>query len=178
MQRDHIVAHPTYLARLLDNLSRVGEEDKVRELYALGHHLAATALPDVEQANAWLNLENMMLIATCHLGHLEEAGMYRARIMEAGMLPSADAFATMIACSKDTTDDALVGRTLFSEALALGVQPNLFLYNTIISKLSRARKTEMALDLFKEMKSSGIKPSSVTYGAVIVSFCLPGSESS
>lgn len=169
LQRERLVAHPDQIARLLDNLSRIGEPNKVRELYALAHHVIANLLPPAEQSAAWYNLENAMLVATCHLGLLEEAGMYRARLVQAGMTPSADAYATMIACSKDTTDDALVARELFEESKSMGVVPNLFLYNTIISKLSKARKAEMALDLFKVMKASGLRPSSVTYGAVIVS---------
>jgi pentatricopeptide repeat protein len=35
--------------------------------------------------------------------------------------------------------------------------------------LSKARKAEVALELFNHMKAAGIQPSSVTYGAVIVS---------
>lgn len=169
MHRDRMVAHPDQIARLIDNLARIPDEAKTRELYALAHHIIATSLPEAERMAAWYNLENCMLIAACHLGHLEEAGMYRARLIEAGMAPSADAYATMIACSKDTTDDALVARELFEEAKSMQVVPNLFLFNTIISKLSKARKAEMALDLFKTMKVMGVRPSSVTYGAVIVS---------
>jgi pentatricopeptide repeat protein len=57
---------------------------------------------------------------------------------------------------------------MFDESQRLGVKPNLYLYNTIISKLSKARKVELALELFAHMKATGIRPSSVTYGAVMV----------
>ena len=169
MRTQRAVAHPEALARLFDNLARAGREKETREIYSLAHYIAENMLPEAERAAAWYQIECYMLIAACHLGRLEEAGMYRARILQAGMVPSAEAYATMIASSKDTTDDALVARELFDESRALGVKPNLFLYNTIISKLSKARKAELALDLFKTMKASGIRPSSVTYGAVIVS---------
>jgi pentatricopeptide repeat protein len=119
-----------------------------------------------------------MIAACCFLGHLEQAGMHRARIIEAGMIPSPDSYATMIASSRDSTDEALVARDLFEESQAMGVVPNLYLFNTIISKLSKARKAEMALELFGRMKAQGIRPSSVTYGAVINACCRVGDAES
>ena len=162
------LAHPLSLGRLLENLARAGEEAKCREMYMLVQQITQSHIPPHARLSIWTSVENNMLIACCQMGHLEEAGMYRARLVQARQSPSADAYATMIASAKDTTDDALVARELFDESRAMGVRPNLFLYNTIISKLSRARKAEMALELFKAMKESHIKPSSVTYGAVIV----------
>jgi pentatricopeptide repeat protein len=171
------VPHIDALSRLISSLGRIGEEAKVQELYNLCQVVLSSAVPQSQQAAAWRNVEDAMLNASCFLGHLEQAGAHRARIVQAGMSPSADAYATMIASSKDTTDDALVARELFDESQALGVRPNLYLYNTIISKLSKARKAEVALELFGHMKEAGIRPSSVTYGAVIVSnkrdsFCI------
>ena len=84
----------------------------------------------------------------------------------------------MISSAKDTTDDASVARELWEESQNLGVVPTLFLYNTIISKLSRARKAEVALEFFKKMKAQGIRPSSVTYGAVINACCRVGDAES
>jgi pentatricopeptide repeat protein len=162
-------ADPLVIARLLQALGRMGEEAKVRELYALAHEVVATTLPEDRQLAAWVQVEDFMLIATCHLGHLEQAGMHRARIIEQGMAPSADAYATMISSTKDTTDDASVARELWEESQRYGVKPHLYLYNTIISKLSKARKAEQAIEFFRNMKAEGLKPSSVTYGAVIVS---------
>ncbi|OWZ53890.1 pentatricopeptide repeat protein [Cryptococcus neoformans 125.91] len=159
---------------LMDHLARRNDEPKVRELYELAQVvLNSLVRPDV-QAQNWYSTENAMLIACCHLGYLEEAGLHRARIVQAGFSPNADAYATMIASSKDTTDDALVARELWEEALGMGVKPHLFLYNTVISKLSKARKAESALDLFMRMKSERIRPSSVTYGAVINACCRVG----
>lgn len=160
---------PAVIGRLLQALARIGEESKVRELYALAHEIIATSVPQDRQLAAWVQVEDYMLIATCHLGHLEQAGMHRARIIEQGKAPSADAYATMISSTKDTTDDAAVARELWDESQRYNVKPHLYLYNTIISKLSKARKAEQALVFFVNMKAEGLRPSSVTYGAVIVS---------
>ncbi|KAJ9116850.1 hypothetical protein QFC22_004507 [Naganishia vaughanmartiniae] len=162
-----VVTDPFVLARLLQALARLGEEAKVRELYALAHEIIVTLLPAERQLPAWIQVEDLMLIAACHLGHLEQAGMHRARIIEQGVAPSADAYATMISSTKDTTDDASVARELWDESQRYGVKPHLYLYNTIISKLSKARKAETALEFFQKMKAEGMRPSSVTYGAVI-----------
>ena len=68
---------------------------------------------------------------------------------------------------KDTTDDASNALRLFNESQKLGVRPNLYLYNNIISKLPKAHKADHSLELFQQMKESGVRPSSITYGAVI-----------
>jgi pentatricopeptide repeat protein len=168
---------PAAIGRLAVALSRLGFADKVAELYKLAHQ-AVPCLREDRQLGAWYEIENNMISACCLLGQLEQAGFHRAAILEQGQVPSADAYATMIASAKDTTDDASVARELWEESQRLGVQPNLYLYNTIISKLSRARKAEMALEFFKRMKSEQIKPSSVTYGAVINACCRVGDDQS
>ncbi|ORX36254.1 hypothetical protein BD324DRAFT_628072 [Kockovaella imperatae] len=169
------------LGKLIENLCRVDSNNpearqqadlRVRQIYALAQASLQGASPS--SRGPWLALENAMIIACCNLGHLEEAGLHRARIIQNGMTPSADAYATMIASAKDTTDDATVATQLWEECQHFGVAPNLYLYNTIISKLSKARKAEAALALFQEMKDKRITPSSVTYGAVINACCRVG----
>lgn len=179
LSRDNTVPAPDAMGRLIAQLARAGEEAKARELYQLAQVVLASCIPDPhQQAEGWRAVEDSMIAACCFLGQLEQAGMHRARIIEAGMAPSADAYATMIASSRDSTDDALVARELFDESQSLGVVPHLYLFNTIISKLSKARKAEMALDLFQHMKAAGIRPSSVTYGAVINACCRVGDAES
>lgn len=184
MVKENISAHnaapaPDAIGKLITALARIGDEAKARELYSLAQVVLGQCVPDPQsQAEGWHAVEDAMIAACCFLGQLEQAGMHRARIIEAGMAPSADAYATMIASSRDSTDDALVARELFDESQRLGVVPHLYLFNTIISKLSKARKAEMALDLFQHMKTAGIRPSSVTYGAVINACCRVGDAES
>jgi pentatricopeptide repeat protein len=158
---------PESLSRLMISLAREGDQSRVLELYDLAQRIIPT-LPTRRQSSAWRAIEDSTLISQCHLGNLETAGLHRHRLVERGMGPSADAYATMIACSRDTTDDAQVARELWEESQAMGVVPHLYLYNTVISKLSKARKAEVALEMFAQMKERGVRPSSVTYGAVIV----------
>ena len=67
---------------------------------------------------------------------------------------------------------------LFTESQNFGVVPNIFMYNTIISKLAKARKADYALQLFQDMKAQNIQPTSVTYGAVIAACCRVGDAAS
>lgn len=169
--------HPSVIARLATSMARLGLADKVAELYTFAH-AALDTLSEAKRIDAWYTVEDQMLMACCLLGRLEQAGMHRAAILEQNLVPSAESYALMISSAKDTTDDASVARELWEESQNLGVVPTLFLYNTIISKLSRARKAEMALEFFKKMKAAGIRPSSVTYGAVINACCRVGDAES
>jgi pentatricopeptide repeat protein len=122
-----------------------------------------------------------MIVALAQAGDVEGAHVHRGRIVEfanrvnvarsqeGGVVyaPSSDAYGALIYNVKDTTDDATNALMLWNEATELGVEPNLYLYNNIISKLARARKADQALELFKQMKERGLSPSSITYGAMI-----------
>ncbi|RSH78908.1 uncharacterized protein EHS24_001831 [Apiotrichum porosum] len=45
------------------------------------------------QARGWCAVEDAMIAARCYLGHLEQAGMHRAPIIEAGLAPTAETYA-------------------------------------------------------------------------------------
>lgn len=108
------------------------------------------------------------------------ASVHRHRLIAGGRVPTANAYAALIATVKDTTDDALIAQELFDESQRLGCRPNTYLFNTVISKLSRARKAERALQLFDLMTSPelNLNPTSVTYGAVINAYTRTGDEDS
>ncbi|KAK0528139.1 hypothetical protein OC834_004163 [Tilletia horrida] len=159
---------PEALGGLMVAFGRDGNLARVNELYAY----ATTALDSLGgdpewQARAWHRIEDQCLRALAHAGELTAAIERRHRIIGAGRIPSPDAYASLIAAIKDTTDDALVAEELFDESQRFGVRPNVYLYTTVISKLSRARRTSRALQLFDEMREAGLRPTTVTFGAVI-----------
>ena len=117
-----------------------------------------------------------MITALSHAMLGQRANAHRLRMIAANQVPSASAYAALIATIQERTDDAIVAEELFNESQRLGVRPTTYLFNTIISKLSRARKVEQALRLFDTMQTSNLRPSSVTYGAAINACVRTGDE--
>ncbi|TFK85840.1 hypothetical protein K466DRAFT_664225 [Polyporus arcularius HHB13444] len=174
-----IFPRPIVLARLVSALGRLGEVDKIYEVY----DAAQVVLNSLEaaknwQTQGWFLIEDHMIIGLAHAGNLEAAHAHRQRILQQGGVPSADAYGALILHVKDTTDDTSNAMALFQESQSLGVTPNIFMYNTVISKLAKARKADYALQLFQDMKALGVQPTSVTYGAVIAACCRVGDAAS
>ncbi|KIM79469.1 hypothetical protein PILCRDRAFT_823366 [Piloderma croceum F 1598] len=167
---------PSAIGRLINALGRLKEMDKVRTLYKAAQLVLSTLESSSHwQSNAWFQIEDQMIIACAHAGEMDAAFEHRQRIIEQGGTPSADAYGGLIECVKDTTDDTSNAISLYRESQAVGCLPNVYLFNTIISKLAKARKADFALELFQEMKSiEGIRPSSITYGAVIAACARVG----
>lgn len=160
---------PAAISRLIQALGRINEMDKVRAVYTSAQEVLFSLESNKKwQAESWFLIEDGMIIAHAHSGDVDAAHVHRARILEQGGSPTADAYGALILYVKDTTDDASNALALFQECQARGVLPNQYLFNNIISKLSKARKADQALELFKRMRDvHRIIPSSITYGAVI-----------
>lgn len=171
-------AHPDVLARLLGRLAITGvaHSDRLHDTYMIAYNTLASLATQSDRTAAWTYLEDRMLIAMADSGNLAAAATHRDRLLKAGAAPSADSYAHMITAAKDTTDDATVALELFEEARKFGVTPNLYLFNIVISKLSKARRTHLALSYFEQMKALGFRPSAVTYGSVIAACCRTGDE--
>ena len=155
--------------RLINALGRAGEIEKVNLVYETAQQSIATtgAAPGGRPDSPWHRIEDQMIIALAHAGDIDGAHNHRLRILEHGGTPSADAYGALISCVKDTTDDSANAYALYRESQIRGVVPNVYLYNTVISKLAKARKADLAMELFSRMKANGFWPSSVSYGAVI-----------
>ncbi|KAI0759739.1 hypothetical protein BD413DRAFT_617596 [Trametes elegans] len=167
------------IARLISALGRLGETEKIHELY----HTAQTVLGSLEnpkqwQTSGWFLVEDHMIIGLAHAGEVDAAHVHRQRIIQQGGVPSADAYGALILNVKDTTDDTSNAMALYQESQTYGVVPNIFMYNTVISKLAKARKADYALHLFQDMKARNVQPTSVTYGAVIAACCRVGDAAS
>ncbi|KAG1729087.1 uncharacterized protein EDB91DRAFT_1160171 [Suillus paluster] len=171
--------HPSTLGRLINGFGRVGDLEKVHSLYDIAQIVLYSIDNKQWQSQAWFQIEDQMIIASAHAGDMEAAFQHRDRITSNGGIPSPDAYGSLIECVKDTTDDTSNAMSLFSEAQMLGCTPNVYLYNTIISKLAKARKADFALELFQQMKATpGVRPSSITYGAVIAACARVGDAQS
>jgi pentatricopeptide repeat protein len=171
--------HPSTLGRLINGSGRVGDLEKVHSCYDIAQIVLHSIENKQWQSQAWFQIEDQMIIACAHAGDMDAAFQHRDRIASNGGIPSADAYGSLVECVKDTTDDTSNAMALFSEAQMLGCTPNVYLYNTIISKLAKARKADFALELFQQMKAMpGVRPSSITYGAVIAACARVGDAQS
>ncbi|GAA5994349.1 Pet309p [Rhodotorula paludigena] len=171
------LAHSEAYGRLIEQLGRNHRIAETRQVYLLAYQaLGAMEGQPEAQSVAWTMLEDRMMVALAQAGELADVGHHRDRLLQAGCAPSADAYAAMILNMRDTTDDAAVALTLFEESQRLNVRPNVYLFNTLISKLSRARRAKEALEYFELMKQYGLRPSSITYGAIINACCKTGDD--
>lgn len=156
------------IGAMMVSAGRSGNLDRIQQLYVIGCHIVASLGGDLDwQHWSWATLENEMITGLAHAGEAKAASDHRHRLINAGHVPTANAYAALVSVVRDTTDDAMIAEELYQESQRLGVEPNVFLYNTVISKLCRARKLERAMQLFDEMRQRGLNPSSVTYGALI-----------
>ena len=170
--------HPATLGRLINGLGRTGNIAAAQSVYSIAQQVLFSpfvAQSPTWQSQAWFQIEDSMIIAYAHGGDMDAAYGHRSRITTAGGVPSPDAYGSLIECVKDTTDDTSNAMALFAECQMLGTKPNVYLYNTIISKLAKARKADFALELFQQMKANTtLRPSSITYGAVIAACARVG----
>ena len=174
-----IFPYPDVVGRLIEGLGRAGAMDKVDYLYSVAQNMLSLMHEDkTAMLDGWAAIENAMIIAKGHAGDGLLADAHRLRLLEQGTSPTADAYGALIQCVKETTDDTARALEYFHESQTRGVHPNIFLYNTTISKLAKARKADYALELFQNMKKLGITPSSITYGAVIAACCRVGDSAS
>lgn len=107
------------LCRLIEGEGRAKDLDKVRELYTAAQALLRVT-PAETQRFEWAAVENSMIIALAHAGHVDAAHVHRARILAQGLAPSADAYGILVQLVRDTTDDTSGAVALFEEALARG----------------------------------------------------------
>jgi pentatricopeptide repeat domain-containing protein 1 len=63
---------------------------------------------------------------------------------------------------------------IFNELVSVGLQPDVFTYNTFVSCYACAGKFTDAMNVIKHMKKSGCRPSEVTYHALVDAYCKLG----
>jgi pentatricopeptide repeat protein len=170
---------PEALGRLINTAGKVRRVEVFTEVFEFAESTVREVIPEHEVAfDEWCLILNSMIVAHAFNKNFGEARQYQQELMKLGVAPDADAFAAYIVNINvtDTNDEATEALALFHEAKSLGVPCSTFLYNTLIGKLAKARRSDDALYYFHEMCANGINPSSVTYGTVINACCRVGNE--
>lgn len=99
-------------------------------------------------------------------------------LLQMGSSPDATGYGKLISLEpiNSTRNEAGDALLLFQESRNLNVFPNTFLYNVLLSKLSKARRLNECFTLFEEMDVLGVKKSSISYGTMISACCRAGDE--
>lgn len=159
-------APPETFAQLLNLFGRARKLTRVHRLRDYAHVAVAGLKGDSTwQSAAWVEVEDNVISALAHGGDLKGAYAVRHSMLALGVAPSANAYAALVSSIRDSTDEALLAEQLWEESQQMGVRPNIYLVNTVISRLGRARRAERALQLYNSLPVFGLKPTSITYGA-------------
>jgi pentatricopeptide repeat protein len=170
---------PEALGRLINVAGKAHRVDIVTEAFEFAQNTVREVIPEHEVAfSEWCLILNSMIVANAFNRNFANARHFHSELLKLGVAPDSDAFAAYIVNLNvtDTNDEATEALSIFHEAKSLGVRSSTFLYNTLISKLAKARRSDDALYYFHEMKVNGISPSSVTYGTIINACCRVGNE--
>ncbi|KAJ4323782.1 hypothetical protein N0V94_001702 [Neodidymelliopsis sp. IMI 364377] len=127
----------------------------------------------------WVTILDAMVAACLTCGQRDLAGRYHQDLLDMGAAPTANTFGLYITTLKESTktfDEATEAVKIFLRAKTEGVEPSSFLYNALIGKLGKARRIDDCLFYFSEMRSLGIRPTSVTYGTIVNALCRVSDE--
>jgi len=173
--------HPRYItyAKLISAAAREDKMDLVHDILGM----ARSDVPMLPQYSVvrygWVSILDAMVGACLTLGNRTLAAQYHQELLDMGAAPTANTFGLYITTLKESTktfDEASEAVKIFHRAKTEGVEPSSFLYNALIGKLGKARRIDDCLFYFAEMRSLGIRPTSVTYGTIVNALCRVSDE--
>lgn len=173
--------HPRYItyAKLISAAAREGRMNVVQEVLGMARQ-DVPFLPQYRVVRyGWVSILDAMVGACLVLGNRTLAAQHHQELLELGAAPTANTFGLYITTLKDSTktfDEATEAVKIFHRAKSEGVEPSSFLYNALIGKLGKARRIDDCLFYFAEMRSLGIRPTSVTYGTIVNALCRVSDE--
>jgi pentatricopeptide repeat protein len=173
--------HPRYItyAKLISAAAREDRMTLVNDILGM----ARSDIPLLPQYQVvrygWVSILDAMVGACLTLGNRALAAQYHQELLDMGAAPTANTFGLYITTLKESTktfDEASEAVKIFHRAKTEGVEPSSFLYNALIGKLGKARRIDDCLFYFAEMRSLGIRPTSVTYGTIVNALCRVSDE--
>ncbi|KAG9235813.1 putative pentatricopeptide repeat-containing protein [Amylocarpus encephaloides] len=173
--------HPRYItyAKLISAAAREERINLIHDILGM----ARSDIPPLPQYSVvrygWVSILDAMVGACLTLGNRTLAAQYHQELLDMGASPTANTFGLYITTLKESTktfDEATEAVKIFHRAKSEGVEPSSFLYNALIGKLGKARRIDDCLFYFAEMRSLGIRPTSVTYGTIVNALCRVSDE--
>ncbi|KAG0123822.1 hypothetical protein HOY82DRAFT_618649 [Tuber indicum] len=169
----------TTLARMVGAASRAGQPEFMEEIYRNARMDTPLLMEFRSVRYVWCVLLDAMVAGQLSIGNRQKAAVYHEEMLKMRASPSANTYGLYIVSlkgSNQTYDEASEALKIFERAKAENVLPSSFLYNALIGKLAKARRVDDCLFYFAEMRTLGIKPTSVTYGTMINALTRVGDE--
>ncbi|KAI9724075.1 MAG: hypothetical protein M1812_000794 [Candelaria pacifica] len=173
--------HPRYItyAKLIAAAAKDDRMNLVHDILGMARQ-DMPLLPQYRVVRyGWVSILDSMVGACLTLGNRVLAAQYHQELLDMGAAPTANTFGLYITTLKESTktfDEATEAVKIFHRAKSEGVEPSSFLYNALIGKLGKARRIDDCLFYFAEMRSLGIRPTSVTYGTIVNALCRVSDE--
>ena len=177
----HAGRHPRYIvyAKLITAAAKEGRTNLMHDILSMARQDVPFLAGYSVVRHGWSAILDSMVGACLTLGNRILAAQYHQELRSIGAAPTANTFGLYITTLKESTktsDEASEALKIFLQAKSEGVGPSSFLYNALIGKLGKARRIDDCLFYFREMRSLGIRPTSVTYGTIVNALCRVSDE--
>ena len=173
--------HPRYIAyaKLIMAAAKEGRINLTHDILGMARSDLPYQSEFSDVRHGWVSILDAMVGACLLTGRRPLAEQFHQELLDVGAAPSANTYGLYITTLKESTktfDEATEAVSIFNRALSEGVAPSSFLYNALIGKLGKARRIDDCLRYFQEMRSAGIRPTSVTYGTIVNALCRVSDE--
>ena len=173
--------HPRYIAyaKLITAAAKEGRTNLMHEMLGIAKQDVPLVPRYPAVVHGWTSILDAMVGACLTVGNRRMAATFHRELLDLGAAPSANTFGLYITTLKESTktfDEATEAVKVFHQAKSEGVEPSSFLYNALIGKLGKARRIDDCLFYFAEMRTRGIRPTSVTYGTIVNALCRVSDE--
>lgn len=173
--------HPRYIAyaKLITAAAKEGRINLTHDILGMARNDMPYLSEYTIVRHGWSSILDAMVGACLTAGKRTLAEQFHQELRDIGAAPTANTFGLYITTLKESTktfDEATEAVSIFNRALSEGVEPSSFLYNALIGKLGKARRIDDCLRYFQEMRTAGIRPTSVTYGTIVNALCRVSDE--
>jgi pentatricopeptide repeat protein len=177
----HTGRHPRYIvyAKLITAAAKGGRTNLVHDILGKARQDVPFLPGYTVVRHGWAAILDAMVGACLTMGKRTLAAQSHQELLSIGAAPTANTFGLYITTLKESTktsDEATEALKIFLQAKSEGVEPSSFLYNALIGKLGKARRIDDCLLYFREMRTLGIRPTSVTYGTIVNALCRVSDE--
>lgn len=162
--RGDIVGPDAYVS-IIDAATTSNFPQLIRDVYKIALNKVKLPQDHPYFYEAWVKIHRA-IVRTASIDYLVASSAYK-HLLDLGVFPDATGYGQLIAGSPDNEEGVENALKLFHEARSNNVFLNTFIYNVLLSKLSKARRFEEAIYYFKDMDSTNIRKNNVTYGTII-----------